>query len=436
MSWAEPRRPGLGGRGGGGRGGFGSGWTKLLGITYGTQVGWLYPLAVLALVFGLIWTGRARRTDQVRAGFVMWGAWLLTFGLIFSDMSTIPHTAYVASLAPPLAALAAVGIVMFWRAYRAGGWRAWLLPVSVAAELAWAWYLWRDYPGFLPWTRTIALVAGIAAIVILVAVLVFRQVRAGWLQGRRAWARLVTIGLAAGVVAVLAAPATWAASVLDESYAGSSLNAGAGPVDGGFGAFGGGAATRTSAAARDAEALIDDLPAGFTERAGGAGGFGGGLAASAATTLSSSERAIYTYVSAHRGGAGYLMAVSSWTEASPYIEATGQEVMPMGGFSGTVPEPSLATVKDLVSSGQLRFFLLDGTGTGARAGGFGGRGGDDATMQAVTSWVQSSCTQVPAQDYAASSASAAGTSTGGAGTLGGGAFGGGGGGTLYRCGAS
>ncbi|HEY2240302.1 MAG TPA: glycosyltransferase family 39 protein, partial [Streptosporangiaceae bacterium] len=45
---------------------FGQGWTKLLGSEFGSQVGWLYPLAVLALIFGLLWTRRARRTDQVR----------------------------------------------------------------------------------------------------------------------------------------------------------------------------------------------------------------------------------------------------------------------------------------------------------------------------------------------------------------------------------
>ena len=82
---------------------FGQGWTKLLGSDYGPEIGWLYPLAILALIFGLLWTWRARRTDQVRAGFVMWGIWLLTVGLIFSKMSTIPHTAYMSSLAPPLA---------------------------------------------------------------------------------------------------------------------------------------------------------------------------------------------------------------------------------------------------------------------------------------------------------------------------------------------
>jgi 4-amino-4-deoxy-L-arabinose transferase-like glycosyltransferase len=112
---------------------FGQGWTKLLGSDYGPEIGWLYPLAILALIFGLLWTWRARRTDQVRAGFVMWGIWLLTVGLIFSKMSTIPHTAYMSSLAPPLAALSAAGLVMFWRYYRAGDARGWMLPVAVAA---------------------------------------------------------------------------------------------------------------------------------------------------------------------------------------------------------------------------------------------------------------------------------------------------------------
>ena len=127
----------------------------------------------------------------------------------------------------------------------------------------------------------------------------------------------------------------------------------------------------------------------------------------AATSLTSSERGIYDYVSAHRAGASYLMAVSSWTEASPYILATGQEVMAMGGFSGSVPEPTLSHVKQLVSSGQLRFFLVSGTGTG----GFAARGGPGATTQAITSWVERSCTKIPATDYGATSsgASAAGT---------------------------
>jgi 4-amino-4-deoxy-L-arabinose transferase-like glycosyltransferase len=347
---------------------FGTGWTKLLGDEYGPEIGWLYPLALLALVFGLVWAGQYRRSREVRSGLVMWGVWLLTFGLIFSKMSAIPHAAYMSSLAPPLAALSAAGIVMFWRAYRAGGWRAWLLPAAVAAEVSWALFLWRDYSGFLPWARDAMLVAGVAAIVVMAAVRLSRRGRVV----------LVTAALTAGTAAMLAAPAAWAASVLDTKYGGSSFNAGAGPA-GGFGGFGGG---------------------------GVPGGGGGGLGLGATTTLTGAEQRIYRYVRAHDDGAGYLMAVESWDEASPYILATGQEVLAMGGFSGSVPEPTLATVKELVRTGQLRFFLVSGTGSGAGFGG-AGRGSTSAT---IDSWVASACAQVPARDYGAATA-AAGTGT-------------------------
>lgn len=375
-------------------GGFGTGWTKLLGSRYGPEIGWLYPLAILALVFGLIRTRRAERSDRVRGGFVMWGVWLLTFGLIFSDMAQIPHTAYMASLAPALAALSAAGIVMFWREYQAGGRRALMLPVAVATEMAWVLFLWRDYDGFLPWARAAAVVVGVAAVIVLVAAKP---------SGPRA--RLVWPALIAGVAAMLAAPASWAVSVLDVTYAGSSFDAGAGPVgegpigagavSAGPGGGQGGGASRFSGAmlAALAERLGIRAPGG--DSAGGAkgrarpGAFGTWMTA-VATTLDSSERRIDDYVSAHRDGADYLMAVSSWGEASPYILATGQEIMPMGGFSGLVAEPTLAQVRELVSGGRLRFFLLDGAAP-------------SGTAAEIIPWVERACAPVAAKEYGAGS---------------------------------
>jgi 4-amino-4-deoxy-L-arabinose transferase-like glycosyltransferase len=328
---------------------FGTGWTKLLGSQYGPEVGWLYPLAILAVVFGLAWTWRGRRSDPLRAGFVVWGIWLLTYGLIFSKMSTIPHTAYVASLAPALAALAGTGIVMFWRTFRASGRRGWVLPAVVAVQVAWTLFLWRDYGGFLPWARDIIAVLGVAAVLVMIGARLADRVRA----------RIATVALAGGIAAVAAAPGAWAASVLDTKYAGSSFNASAGPAGGTF------------------------------------GGGGGGIGNSASTALTSAEREIFDYLSAHRDGASYLMAVTSWEDASPYILATGQEVLPMGGFSGTVPEPTLATVKELVRTGQLRFFLLSGSGSNSTT---------------ISGWVEKACSTIPAKDYGGSTS-----------------------GTLYRC---
>jgi hypothetical protein len=242
----------------------------------------------------------------------------------------------------------------------------------------------------------------------------------------RAQARLATVGLAVGVAAMLAAPGVWAASVLDTRYGGTALNASAGPA----GAMGGGAFIGVirgpvSTPAQPVEAGAGG--GGFgRHRAGqgfpggrGGGGLGGpgGIEATATITLSPAEQRVYDYVSAHRDGAGYLMAVGSWDTAAPYIVATGQEVMPMGGFSGTVPEPALAEVQDLVRTGQLRFFLVADTGAAGAVTGFGlaGREGAAATIDA---WVQSACAAVAAADYQAAAGTPGGTGTGG---------------TLYEC---
>jgi len=118
--------------------------TKLLSDAYGPQAGWLYPLAVLALVLAARLTVRTRRADPVWGGFLMWGTWLGTVGLLFSVMGVIPHTAYLSALAPPVAALSAAGIEMLVRLYRDGHPAGWVLPTAVLGEVAWAALLWRD----------------------------------------------------------------------------------------------------------------------------------------------------------------------------------------------------------------------------------------------------------------------------------------------------
>ena len=339
----------------------------LLGSQFGPQIGWLFPLSLLALVAGLVAWRRAGRADPVRAGFVMWGVWLATFGVVLSEMGVVLHTAYVASLAPPVAALSGAGIVMFWRWYRAGERRGLLLPLAVAMELVWAVYLWSSYPGFLPWARWAAIVVGAAATMALTAAWPRggRDRRARGAPSARAGARdraggggrgrLAVAGLMAGVAALLVAPAAWALSVLDPAYAGSSFDATAGP--------------------------------------GGAGPLTGPLRVT--VTLDGPQRRIYAYVTAHRGGARYLMAVQSPFEASPYIVATGQEVLPIGGFSGFAPAPTLDRIRQLVSGGELRFFLLGG----GQAGAAGRNSGTE--LYKITSWVEKSCRQVPALGYRA-----------------------------------
>jgi 4-amino-4-deoxy-L-arabinose transferase-like glycosyltransferase len=369
---------------------------QLFGSGFGPQIAWLVPLSLLALVAGLAACGRARRADPLRAGLVMWGIWLVTFGEVFSEMGVVTHTAYVASFAPPVAALSGAGIVMFWRWYRAGDWRGLVLPLTVAAEVAWAVRLWSFFPTFLPWARQVLIVVGALAVVTLVTAWPWRRhprlrlegvgssTRGGSVAGTGAAAgsrtgaasgagggagtragaragirgRVAAAGLATGVAAMLAAPAAWALSVLDVAYAGTSFDAIAGPSGAPYAAH---------------------------------------IRRAVTTVLGGVDRRIYTYVSAHRGGASYLMAAQDWDQASPYILATGQEVLPLGGFSGLAPEPTLAHVQQL-AGGQLRFFQLGGGQAGAAA-----RGTSFERVKIIR-WVEASCRVIPPKEYGVSAA--------------------------------
>ncbi|WP_050515562.1 glycosyltransferase family 39 protein [Streptomyces rimosus] len=197
---------------------------KLVGERLVRQIGWLYPLALISLVFGLFRSRGRPRTDRTRAGYVMWGTWLLTTAAVLS-VAPVPHTAYVAGLAPALAALSAAGAVALWRAHRAdGGSRAarLVLPAAVAAQASWAGYLVAGQADFAPWLTPLVAAAGLLAVVALGGATLARRLRAR----RRP---LGALGLAAACLALLAAPATWSLSVLDKRYGGSSFDAHAGP---------------------------------------------------------------------------------------------------------------------------------------------------------------------------------------------------------------
>ncbi|HEY1625482.1 MAG TPA: glycosyltransferase family 39 protein [Streptosporangiaceae bacterium] len=338
----------------------GGGWLKLAGSEFGPQISWLFPLAFLALACGLLWSRRnTETTDRRKAGgFVMWGVWLVTFTFVFSAMKMIPHTAYVASLAPALAALSGAGIVMFWREYAAGTRGGWLLPVAVAAELGWSAWLWRSYRDFLPVARWAIILGGVAAIAILAG---------ARLSGRKP--ALAVFAALAGAVAMVAAPAAWAGSAIEARYDGNEMNAIAGPAPqrGGW-----------------------HMPPAIAEMLGvhahhGGGGGGGGWGGTS-TVLTGTQRDVYDFVATHRDGAQYLMATQSWSQAAPYILATGKEFLPIGGFSGSVPSPTLRRVRRLVADGQLRFFLL-----GQQSSGFMGRAKTGQSL-AITTWVQHECT--------------------------------------------
>src|SRR5205807_2622807 len=124
------------------------------------------------------------------------------------------------------------------------------------------------------------------------------------------------VAAAAGVAALtlLAGPAAYAVTTINHPTTGALASAG--PTTPG----GGGSASRPFGGQRGPGP-------GF---AGGPGSFG------PATNV---DRALISYLEAHKQNAKYLVATFGSQSSAPIIIATGEPVMTIGGFSGSDPAP-------------------------------------------------------------------------------------------------
>ncbi|MEV7502369.1 glycosyltransferase family 39 protein [Streptomyces sp. NPDC093018] len=381
----------------GGFGGAQNGWAKMFGTTLAAQTGWFYPFAAAAVVCGLLWRRGRPRTDASRAGFLLWGTWLAVYFLVFSAGSVGPHTYYMGVIAVPLAALTGAGTVLMWRAHRAGGRRAWALPVAVAATTVWSACLAdRFAAAFLPWLAPAVAALGLAAVVLLALARPERP---------RTGGRLALAGLAASLAAVLVAPSAWAVQVFNPAYGTSGMGS-VGPTSPDR-ERGRGSSGPQAVGARTAS------PSGFAALAG--------IASDGA--LTPDERRLLDYTRAHRGGARYVFATTNWNAASPYILSAGADVLPLGGFSGKVPFPAPADFQRLVAAGQVRYVLVGGpAGLGPLAAGTGNTAAGPTAATRIADRVEATCTKVPASAYGGTDTPAAPPAPGRTAR------------TLYRCG--
>ena len=77
---------------------------RLLRGGLGLDTGWLIPAAAVVALWGVASRRRQPRGDPLRACFILWGSWLVTFFAVFSVITTLwPY--YTAALSPAVSAL-------------------------------------------------------------------------------------------------------------------------------------------------------------------------------------------------------------------------------------------------------------------------------------------------------------------------------------------
>jgi 4-amino-4-deoxy-L-arabinose transferase-like glycosyltransferase len=279
------------------------GWHRLLSGAVGRDTAWLIPAALIALVACLIVS--RDRDDLLRAGSVLWGTWLVVLLVVFSASSTI-NPYYTAALSPPIAALVGTGLALAWQ-HRSNRSARLVAAATVALSGGYAvWLLPSSGVGFVAGLPVAVAVLAVAAVVAL-------------LMPARIAARTGAVTLAA--IALMVVPAVASVSVVANGF---------GPFD-------------TPFESQGASALARGL---------------GGVANGSMSLLPAIERAAR--------GQPDLMATQTSAVAAPFIYDSGREVLPIGGFTGTIPEPSLAALKSMIARGDFHLVIQAPTVTDPR----------------------------------------------------------------------
>ncbi|WP_410645290.1 ArnT family glycosyltransferase [Amycolatopsis sp. lyj-346] len=385
---------------------------RMFGADVGGQISWLLPLALLVIVVfsvgGIRSIATRTATDRAARGIrIMWGSWLVVTAVVFSYAQGIWHSYYTTMLAPAIAALAAAGLAMFWRSYRAPSGTAWLLlPAAIAITGGWAFVLVSRDTGYLGWLRWIVPAATVLAVAGLAVA------KSAPAQFRRALRPAVLIGL----VAALAAPGAWSVATATTGRDNGNIPA-AGPGGGfpGAGRMGGGMrqgqlpGLPSGTGGFPSNGQFPGMPTGgqVPRQPGGgmpgdAVGPGAGMAGNpidGAAELGTEQRKALAYAEQHGGGAAITLAVDgSAMMAAPYILGSDDTVIGMGGFSGTDDSPSVGQLQRWVADGTLKFVLSPSSSMGAGGpGGMFGRAGGTAGTR--SQWIEQHCTKIAPATY-------------------------------------
>ncbi len=344
----------LGNTGGGpggasGNTGFGgaAGLLRMFGGSFGTEVSWLLPAALIGLVAGLWSTRRAPRPNLTRAALVLWGLWLVVNGLVFSLMSGTVHPYYAIALAPSIAAIVAISGRELW-AHREDLLARSSLAAMVAATGIWSIALLARTPDWHPWIRYTLIPLTVLATVCVA------------LTGARTRTRLAAVVLAGAVVTGLAGTGAYAVQTAALAHTGSIPTSG--PSTSAMGSGGGGA------------------PSGGPSGPSATAGSRPTTSSGAGSTGTDSALVALLKASTTRWAAATVGAQS----AAGLELSSGAAVMGIGGFTGSDPAPTLAQFKAYVAAGLVHYFVVSG-------GGGGGQGGS-GSGSAIQTWVEATYT--------------------------------------------
>jgi 4-amino-4-deoxy-L-arabinose transferase-like glycosyltransferase len=273
-------------------------WHRILSGPLGRDVGWLLPAAALGAVL-LVWDRRrAGPRDPRVLCLLMWLGWLLILGVSFST-GVYLNSYYLAALSPAIAAICGLGADLYWRRRTERNANV-ALAVAITITAGYGMAVLSGASHVPGWIVPICLASGAVGIAGLALTALHRS--------RRVAGRL-------GVAAL--------ASLLAFSAAASA-----------------------SVVSREQDPFSTPYGQHATVHPG--------------KSLLSTEAEDVHFMNLLRAIYKTQIALSTYTSAfaAEYVLYSGMEALPIGGYSGLAPSPSVGSIAHMVAAGRVRLFQI------------------------------------------------------------------------------
>ena len=280
------------------------------------QIIWLFPLAVFGFIAAALKEKLKPAFDnRKKLALILWPMWLIPEFIYFSFTTGLFHPYYLTMLAPPIAALAGIGVVSMWELYKDGGLKSWILPIALIADGSLELLILSYY-------YNTSVIAKVLMIIVAILCIVCSIILIGVNLKKNENVKLKKIMVTIALVGLLVTPTVWSATTMFYASSGTFPSAGL--------------------------SLISSASKG-----------GQGMAMG---TSSSSNSKLITFLVSHKTTEKYILVTSSTSgDAADIIIKTGESVMTWG-FFGTDKAITLDSFKDLVKNGEVRYVMIGGQG--------------------------------------------------------------------------
>jgi 4-amino-4-deoxy-L-arabinose transferase-like glycosyltransferase len=270
------------------------------------QISWTFVFALIGIIFLSIALRFNFVLDTLKKKHLFfWTTWALPMVIYFSYTTGIFHRYYLSMLAPALAALTAMGAVTMWDYYKKGKKLSLFLPFGIAANGLMQCIFLNYYWKFDGWLINIVLIGSMGvAIILLMHLFGVVTLKEKLIKG------IAIIGVALQLIA----PTVWSSTLL--VYPINNSMPYAGP-----------------------ELITDDMDKNTSEE--------------------ESLMNLIAYLESHYNGETFLVAVPSANNyGSRIILNSDYTTMSMGGYNGSDNILDVASLKELIETGAVRYFLI------------------------------------------------------------------------------